>query len=275
MKKLVLVFVMALGVTVSKAGDREVIAEVIFENLTEKEAIAGDFYVIETKEKISVNTFNRFKITLPKKGKYHFRFVSEGFSTYTYYPNRITNNRNTITIRLMKKRDTNFQNDFFSFPMDMETTLTDEEIEQKIEKGTLNFISHGIDATIPEEYVRFKEKYGIGLVKENCVIDPAAYKKATENNQMIVNFLTKKFGEKRQQRLPILVIVALVSIISMPYANFKGILLKRFPVSRNTAFATAAPIGPMGGSPTAPGRSAFCTSTTLISFGAWRIKAIS
>ncbi|WP_247653626.1 hypothetical protein [Flavobacterium sp. CS20] len=78
--------------------------------------------------------------------------------------------------------------------MNLETDLTDEQIEQRIENGTLNFIMHGIDSSIPKEYVEFKEKYGIGLIKENCVIDPLSFKKATENNQMIFDFLNKKYG---------------------------------------------------------------------------------
>ena len=85
--------------------------------------------------------------------------------------------------------------------MNLETDLTDEQIEQRIENGTLNFIMHGIDSSIPKEYLEFKEKYGIGLVKENCVIDPLSFKKATENNQMIFDFLNKKYGTEWQAEL--------------------------------------------------------------------------
>ena len=89
----------------------------------------------------------------------------------------------------------------YSFPMNLETDLTDEQIGQRIENGTLNFIMHGIDSSIPNEYVDFKEKYRIGLIKENCVIDPLSFKKATENNQMIFDFLNKKYGTEWQAEL--------------------------------------------------------------------------
>jgi hypothetical protein len=42
--------------------------------------------------------------------------------------------------------------------MNLETNLTDEQIEKRFRKELLNFIMHGIDSSIPEEYVRFKEK---------------------------------------------------------------------------------------------------------------------
>ena len=58
------------------------------------------------------------------------------------------------------------------------------------------------------------------------------------------------------------------------YPSSSGIDRSRCPVSRNTALAMAAPIGPRGGSPTAPGASAFSRMTTSISLGASRICAI-
>jgi antitoxin component YwqK of YwqJK toxin-antitoxin module len=61
--------------------------------------------------------------------------------------------------------------------------------------GNLNFIIHGINGRVPEEYSHFKEKYGIGLIIENCAIDPLSFKRATENNQMIADYLNKKHGE--------------------------------------------------------------------------------
>jgi hypothetical protein len=141
-----------------------------------------------------------FQITLPEKGKYKFSFVSDDFTAYTFYPTRINKRKNTITIRLMEKIEYK-SNGIYSFPMNLETDLTNQQIEQRIENETLNFIMHGIDSSIPNEYVEFKEKYGIGLTKENCVIDPLSFKKATENNQMIFDFLNKKYGTEWQTEL--------------------------------------------------------------------------
>ncbi|WP_016988525.1 hypothetical protein [Flavobacterium sp. ACAM 123] len=68
--------------------------------------------------------------------------------------------------------------------------------------GNLNFIIYGINNRIPEEYMNFKEKYGIGLIIENCVIDPLSFKRATKNNQIISDYLDKKHGEGWLNELP-------------------------------------------------------------------------
>ena len=78
--------------------------------------------------------------------------------------------------------------------MNLEKDLTDEQIEAEIAEGNVDFIMNGIDNSIPEEYIKFKEKYGIGLVIENCAIDPLSFKRAYENNQIIFDFLNKKYG---------------------------------------------------------------------------------
>lgn len=200
MKKIILTLILALTFTVSKASEKEIIAEVIFENLANKEFTSGEFTIIDLNKKIDIFKAESFKITLPEKGKYQFSFLSDDFTAYTFYPTRINKRKNTITVRLMEK--TEFKNTgIYSFPISLETDLTDEQIEQRIENGTLNFIMHGIDSSIPKEYVEFKEKYGVGLTKENCVIDPLSFKKATENNQMIFDFLNKKYGTEWQSEL--------------------------------------------------------------------------
>ena len=80
--------------------------------------------------------------------------------------------------------------------------VTDEQIEKRISSGILNFISHGIDNSIPKEFSAFKVKYGIGLIKENCVIDPVSFKRAGENNIMNADYLNKKYGEDWLKELP-------------------------------------------------------------------------
>jgi hypothetical protein len=193
MKKIILTLILALTITATKASEKEIIAEVVFENLTNKEFTSGEFTIIDLNKKTEINKAESFKITLPEKGKYQFSFVSDDFTAYTFYPTRINKRKNTITIRLMEKVE--FKNvGVYSSPMNLETDLTDEQIENRIASGTLNFIMNGIDSTIPEEYIKFKEKYGIGLIKENCVIDPISFKKTRENNEMIFDYLNKKYG---------------------------------------------------------------------------------
>ncbi|OBX17488.1 hypothetical protein LX77_03911 [Gelidibacter algens] len=202
MKKILLTLILALNFMVSKAIEKEIIAEVVFENLTGKELNSGEFFVTETNERIEINNTQSFKITLPGKGKYQFGFATDDFTAYTYYPSRITDKKNTITIRLVEKKESTFNNGTFSFPMNLNTNLTDEQIEQRIIDGNLNFIIHGIDNSIPDGFATFKEKYGIGLIKENCVIDPLSFKRATENNRMISDYLNKKYGKDWLNELP-------------------------------------------------------------------------
>ena len=198
MRKLISTLTLALFTSITFAN--EIVATVVFENLTEKELKSGEFTIIDLNKKIEISKAENFKITLPEKGKYQFSFVSDNFTAYTFYPARINKRNNTITVRLMEKKELK-KGGIYSFSMNLETDLTDEQIEQRIENGTLNFIMHGIDSSIPKEYVEFKENYGIGLIKENCVIDPLSFKKATENNQMIFDFLNKKYGTEWQAEL--------------------------------------------------------------------------
>ncbi|WP_299888777.1 hypothetical protein [uncultured Lacinutrix sp.] len=191
MKNTFLTLILTLFTTITFANEIE--ATVVFSNLTNKAFTSGTFTIIDLNKKTEVNKTESFKIILPKKGKYQFSFVSDDFVAYTFYPKRINKRKNIITIRLIEKTELSSKVQY-SFPMNLDTNLTDKQIEQRIEDGTLNFIINGIDSSIPEEYIKFKEKYKIGLIKENCVIDPISFKKTRENNHMIFDYLNKKYG---------------------------------------------------------------------------------
>lgn len=49
----------------------------------------------------------------------------------------------------------------------------------------------------------FKEKYGVHVVYENCVITPFMSEKAKKNNQEVAQYLTKKYGESWKKDLEI------------------------------------------------------------------------
>lgn len=198
MRKIILTLTLAAFTLTAFAT--EIVATVVFENLTNKEFKSGKFTIINLNKEIEVSKAESFKIRLPKKGKYQFSFVSNDFTAYSFYPARINKQKNTITVRLIEKTPFN-SGGIYSFPMNLDTDLTDKQIEQQIEDGTLNFIMHGIESSIPKEYVAFKEKYGIGLIIENCVIDPLSFKKARMNNQIIFDFLNKKYGNEWQTEL--------------------------------------------------------------------------
>ncbi len=202
MKKILLTLIFALTFIVSEATEKTIIAEVVFENLTGKEFTSGIFFVTETNERIEIYNAQSFKITLPGKGKYQFHFATEDFMAYTYYPSKITDKKNIITIRLVEKKKIAGENRNISIPINLESALTDEQLEQRITEGNINFILHGIDNSIPKEFAEFQKKYGIGVIKENCVVDPLSYKKATENNQIISEYLNRKFGKDWLLELP-------------------------------------------------------------------------
>ncbi len=180
MRKILLTLILSLFTSLIFA--KEIEATVVFENLTDKTLTSGVFTIVELNQTIEVNKAESFTITLPERGKYQFSFVSDDFTAYTVYPERINRRKNTITIRLMDKTKLKKGSNKV-LPIDVDKDLTDEQIEQRIAEGTLNFIIHGIDRSIPEAYVRFKEEYGIGLVKENCMIDPLSYKKQSKTTK--------------------------------------------------------------------------------------------
>lgn len=191
MRNLILSLLFALCTPMAFAAEIE--ATVVFENLTSKELTLGEFTIITLNKTTKITKAESFKITLPEEGKYQFSFVSNDFMAYTFYPARINKNKNTITIRLKEKNELK-KLETHSFVANSDSKLTIEQIENRLAKGTLNFIMHGIDNAIPEDYLKFKEKYGIGVIKKNCVLDPLSFKKATENNQMIFDYLNQKYG---------------------------------------------------------------------------------
>lgn len=191
MRNIISTFIVALFASISFATEIEV--TIVFENLTNNIYKSGEFTIIDLNKTIPIYNTQSFKITLPQKGKYQFSFVSNDLEAYTIYPVRINKNNNTITIQLKEKNQLNSGLNHAS-PINLETNLTDEQIEERIAKGTLNFIIHAIDGSIPEEYIKFKEKYGIGLIKENCAMHPMSFNKANLNNRMIFNYLNRIYG---------------------------------------------------------------------------------
>lgn len=89
-------------------------------------------------------------------------------------------------------------------PVDrIKKNFTDEQIEEQITYGTVNFIIPGIHNNIPDSFIRFKRKYGIGLYIENCAIDPFAFNSARENNKRIARYLNRLHGEGWKEELPV------------------------------------------------------------------------
>ncbi|MBC5837708.1 FEKKY domain-containing protein [Flavobacterium muglaense] len=192
MKNTILTIVLAFFFSSTFAN--EIQATVVFENFTSRQFTSGEFTIMNSNHKIEIAKAESFTISLPEKGKYNFSFVSDDFFAYVTYPTRLTTKENTITIRLTEKTKLFIDGTIDSVVNSSNTNLSNEQLEQRISKGTLNFIIHGINNSVPEEYVVFKKKYGIGLVKENCLTEPISLKKAVANNRMIFKYLNGKYG---------------------------------------------------------------------------------
>tara|TARA_B100000953_G_C18012924_1_gene418545 strand:- start:1169 stop:1795 length:627 start_codon:yes stop_codon:yes gene_type:complete len=201
MKKLLLLLFL-IGTFSLQATEKEITAKIVFENRTNDKLISGKFFITELNKTIEINSENDFSIKLPEKGKYQFGFYTENFDSYTYYPAKITFNKNVITIRLQEKgKDFNYSSKRLK-DLEEKSELFPRNFEnKKSEEDGMNFIIHGINPK-PIDYSVFKEKFGVGLIYKNCVIDPLTYKRTVEHNKYIVEYLTEKFGEEWISNLP-------------------------------------------------------------------------
>ena len=203
MKKAFL-FIFLFSTIISQGTEKEIVAEVVFENYTNFDLTSGKFFIAELNRTIEINSEENFTIILPKKGNYQFSFYSENFDSYTYYSARITLNKNLITVRLQEKgkkfnyksrTQSNF-NDTNEFAIDYENNIS-----KKSEEDGMNFIFNGINSS-PVDFKAFKIKYGIGIVTKNCVVDPSTFKKSIEHNKYIIEYLNGKFGDEWKNDLP-------------------------------------------------------------------------
>ncbi|AJR03883.1 hypothetical protein AW14_09865 [Siansivirga zeaxanthinifaciens CC-SAMT-1] len=192
---------MLFSFTAANATKKEIIAYVIFENNTGKTFDYGELVIPEIQTKIKVNTTENFKITLPFKGKYHFQFLTNQFSVYIFQPKKITNKKNKIIIRLTHKSNTNFEDKSKNYSFILNKQNKSKIIEQLLLTGDLNFIIHRIDNVFPDEYIKFKDMYGIGVLKKNCLTNPLDYEQARKNNRLISNYLNLIYGKSWLKKL--------------------------------------------------------------------------
>lgn len=177
-------------------------ATVVFENQSEQTSISGVFYILETNQTFQINSLNSFSIEIPKKGKYHFEFFSEDVNAFTYYPVKITERKNTVTIRLENKAAYSKKAVAASSTLLDISSFSEEQIEAGVDDGSINFIFHGLMSLSPEAVKSFKNDFGVGFISENCVIDPMSFKMAMNINKTIEKYLNLKFGESWKAKLP-------------------------------------------------------------------------
>lgn len=187
----------------SSAFSNPITATIVFENSTDKTSISGVFYISETNQSFTINSLDKFTVELPVKGKYNFEFYSEDVQTSISYPVRITERKNTITIRLEKKvEDVTSILSQERFPLKDISTFSPEQLEEAIALGTINFIVHGLVPPAHGVVKIFKTKYGVGFTSENCVVDPISFKIAISTNKKIEAYLTSKYGNDWENEIP-------------------------------------------------------------------------
>ncbi|PZD77298.1 hypothetical protein [Mesonia sp. K7] len=160
---------------------QQITAKVFIENCSPEGFTEGKLWIKEL-DTIFVIHKSESKIQLPKEGSYHFRFSVANFYTVLKYPDVFTEEDNQIHIQLHKK--------------------------QKFDNLLLNnqptFILHGFDSSIPKEFVDFQEKYGVGVIKKSCPVDPSTL----ANNKAVAKYLTETYGETWKNDLPFKPMVA-------------------------------------------------------------------
>ena len=190
--------------TVYSTLAHQITATIVFENNTDHTQVTGVFYITETNQSYPVNSLDSFTVELPKKGKYEFGFYSEDVHARTYYPVRITERNNTITVRLENKIEEAIANPSSkNMPLNDISNLSIEQLEEQIALGTINFIVHGLVPPNAEAVEIFKKEFGIGIRSENCAIDPISFKIAMETNKKLEVYLTSKFGNDWKHKIPV------------------------------------------------------------------------
>lgn len=82
-----------------------------------------------------------------------------------------------------------------------ENIATPENIENLVKTGSAKFITFGIAM---QDFKKFRDKYGVDLKSNGCVITGNSGSIAALNNQYLAKYLTEKYGDTWKQDLPFL-----------------------------------------------------------------------
>ena len=90
-----------------------------------------------------------------------------------------------------------------SYGQTQEPEVTEQNIEVSKPKEIPRFIVFSItDQSNAEEFVKFKEKYNVGIKFESCAVDVSLFSKARNNNKELASVLTEQYGETWMDELP-------------------------------------------------------------------------
>ena len=148
----------------------------------------GRITIKETNQTFEITSLEDFIIPL-EKGKYTIIFSSEKFGKYAI-SKKINEKDKVFNLIIIEEKSLEIQSQF-----------SEELVLNQLENGTANFINFGLGM---HDFSQFKKKYGIGSHNLGCVISGNIGSDATKNNQLIANYLDKKYGESWRKDVPFL-----------------------------------------------------------------------
>lgn len=90
-----------------------------------------------------------------------------------------------------------------SYGQNQEQQATQQNIENTKPKPLASFIVFSItDQSNAEEYLKFKEKYNVGIKFESCAVDVSLFSKAKKSNKELADLLTEQYGTAWMEELP-------------------------------------------------------------------------
>lgn len=90
-----------------------------------------------------------------------------------------------------------------SYGQNQEQQATQQNIENTKPKPLASFIVFSItDQSNAEEYLKFKEKYNVGIKFESCAVDVSLFSKAKKSNKELADLLTEQYGTAWMKELP-------------------------------------------------------------------------
>ena len=155
--------------------------QVQVENLSGEKFAGGTLKIPKLNKSFTIDDEKNVDIYL-EKGDHKFIFIPKNpsVSVVILHPKRISKSNEIVKVQLYKNNDM------------VDTTLDSSNVEHRIKEKKARFVSFGI---IPMFDKAFSEKYGVEFTNLGCVMTETLMLQASQNNKVIAEFLTKKFGK--------------------------------------------------------------------------------
>lgn len=173
-------FVFALLLLLS-FGHAPLRVKVEVENLSGETFEGGTLKIPKLNKSFTIDDEKNVDIYL-EKGDYKFVFIpkNKSVSAIVFHPKIISKSNDVVKIQIHKNKTM------------IDTTLDSSNVEQRIKEKKARFISFGISPMFDKA---FSEKYGVEFTNLGCVMTETLMEQTSQNNKIIGDFLTKKFGK--------------------------------------------------------------------------------